>query len=37
MEDEKKEAHQVLDMARAGLDVPGSTVWWALCVLGDAL
>ena len=32
---EELEASRILDLARAGGDVPESTVTWALWVLGD--
>ena len=32
---EEREAARVLDLARAGGDVPSSAVTWALWVLGD--
>lgn len=35
MNDEELEASRILDLARAGGDVPESTVTWALWVLGD--
>lgn len=35
MNDEEREASRILDLARAGGDVPESTVTWALWVLGD--
>lgn len=34
---EELEAHRILDMVRAGLDAPETTVTWALWVLGDAV
>lgn len=34
---EEMEAHRILDCVRAGVEVPESTVTWALLVLGDAL
>ena len=34
---EELEAHRILDMVRAGMDVPQSTVTWALFVLGDSV
>lgn len=33
--DEELEAARILDLARAGGDVPESTVTWALWTLGD--
>ena len=35
MNDEELEASRILDLARAGGDVPGGTITWALWVLGD--
>ena len=35
--EEELEAHRVLDMARAGFDVPDSVIGWALFVLGDGV
>lgn len=35
MNDEEREASRILDLVRAGGDVPESTVTWALWVLGD--
>lgn len=35
MNDEEREASRLLDLARAGFDVPASTVTWCLWVLGD--
>lgn len=32
---EEREASHILDLARAGGDVPASTITWALWVLGD--
>ena len=32
---EEQEAARILDLARAGGDVPESTITWALWVLGD--
>lgn len=32
---EEREAAHILDLARAGGDVPESTITWALWVLGD--
>lgn len=32
---EEREAAHILDLARAGGDVPRSTITWALWVLGD--
>ncbi len=32
---EEQEAASILDLARAGGDVPESTITWALWVLGD--
>jgi len=32
---EEQEAAHILDLARAGGDVPESTITWALWVLGD--
>lgn len=37
MNDEEREAMHILDLAAAGMDVPDSAVWWALCVTGDAI
>lgn len=34
---EELEAHRILDMAKAGFDVPTSTISWALFVLGDGV
>ena len=34
---EKLEAHRLLDLVRAGADVPSAAIWWCLMVLGDAL
>ena len=34
---EELEASHILDLARAGDDVPESAVTWALRVLGDAI
>jgi hypothetical protein len=34
---EELEAHRILDMAKAGADVPVSTISWALFVLGDGI
>lgn len=34
---EELEAHRLLDMVQAGLDVPDSVVSWALFVLGDGV
>lgn len=33
----KRQAMEVLDMVRAGLDVPESRIRWALFVTGDAV
>jgi hypothetical protein len=33
--DEEKEAGRILDLARAGGEVPESVITWALWVLGD--
>lgn len=33
--DEEREAARILDLARAGGDVPESTITWALWTLGD--
>ena len=35
MNEEEREASHILDLARAGGDVPASTITWALWVLGD--
>lgn len=35
MNEEEREASHILDLARAGGDVPESTITWALWVLGD--
>lgn len=35
MSDEWREANHILDLVRAGGDVPASTITWALWVLGD--
>ena len=35
MNHEELEASRILDLARAGGDVPVSTITWALWVLGD--
>jgi hypothetical protein len=32
---EEQEAARILDLARAGGDVPKSTITWALWILGD--
>jgi hypothetical protein len=32
---EELEAARILDLARAGVDVPVATITWALWVLGD--
>lgn len=34
---EELEAHRILDMVRAGIDVPQSTITWCLFVLGDSV
>jgi len=34
---EKREAHRLLDLVRAGADVPEMAILWALLTLGDAL
>lgn len=34
---EELEAHRILDMAKAGFDVPDSAVVWALLTLGDGV
>ncbi len=34
---EEREAMRILDMVRAGLDVPASTIAWCLFVTGDAV
>lgn len=34
---EELEAHRILDMAKAGMNVPDSTVSWALFTLGDGV
>lgn len=34
---EELEAHRILDMAAAGVDVPESVITWCFVVLGDAL
>lgn len=34
---EELEAHRILDMVKAGFDVPNSTICWALFVLGDGV
>lgn len=34
---EELEAHRILDLAKAGLEVPVTTVVWALFVLGDGV
>ena len=33
--DEEREAARILDLAKAGGDVPVSTITWALWALGD--
>lgn len=35
MNDEELEAMRILDAARAGMDVPESTITWALWTTGD--
>lgn len=34
---EELEAHRVLDLVKAGADVPAESVEWALFVLGDGV
>jgi len=34
---EELEAHRILDMAKAGFDVPESVISWALFCLGDGV
>ena len=34
---EEREAMHLLDLVAAGMDVPESVVWWAMCVTGDAI
>lgn len=35
MNDEEREASRILDLVRAGGDVPESVITWALWTLGD--
>lgn len=37
MDDEEREAHRILDLLKAGEDIPESVVAWSLRVTGDAL
>ncbi len=37
MNHEEREAMRILDLARAGFDVPESAVAWALFVTGDSV
>lgn len=37
MDQEEREAMHILDLAKAGEDVPLSTIMWALRVCGDAI
>lgn len=34
---EELEAHRILDMVKLGMDVPDTTITWALFVLGDSV
>jgi hypothetical protein len=34
---EELEAHRILDLVKAGVNVPESTICWALFVLGDGV
>lgn len=35
--EEELEAHRILDLVKAGIDVPESSVAWAFIVLGDGV
>ena len=37
MTDEVYEAHRILDLAKAGKDIPVSTLMWCLFLTGDLL
>lgn len=37
MNDEEREAMRILDLLKAGEDIPPSVVLWALIVTGDAI
>lgn len=37
MNDEEREAMRILDLLKAGEDIPASVVGWALRVTGDAI
>jgi hypothetical protein len=37
LNEEEREAMRILDMVRAGMDVPATTVTWALFVTGDSV
>jgi hypothetical protein len=37
MNDEEKEAMHILDLVKAGEDVPDSVILWALRTCGDAI
>lgn len=37
MDDEEREAMHILDLAKAGEDVPLSTIMWCLRTTGDAI
>lgn len=34
---EELEAHRILDASRIGMDIPSTTIWWALWITGDAV